>query len=291
LHSQQPVILDGAMGTLLIASGLQPGSAPELWNVEQPEKVRAVHRSYIEAGSQIILTNSFGGTRFRLARHGLEDRVHELNRAAAQIARAAAGAAGKTVLVAGSMGPTGEMLQPLGTLSVDDARQAFAAQAAALAEGGVDIFWIETMSDLNEVTAAIEGAQQAADLPVAVTMSFDTHGRTMMGVSPEKMVSALRSYNLAIIGANCGNGPDELEAAIQALRAAAPEAALIAKANAGMPKMVGGQVTYDGTPGVMADYALRVRELGARFIGGCCGSAPEHIRAMREALQSPGASS
>lgn len=279
------LVLDGAMGTMLIQSGLESGSSPELWNVEHPEKVRAVHRAYIEAGSQVILTNSFGGSRIRLKSHNLQERAFELNRAAAENARAEADAAGHTVLVAGSMGPTGELMAPMGRLTYEAAKAAFAEQAAALAAGGVDLIWVETMSDLNELKAAVEGAREATDLAVAATMTFDTHGRTMMGVTPKKAMQELGSLDLIVSGANCGNGPDELETAIQEMRAADPQAILVAKANAGLPKMVNQQVVYDGTPQVMAEYAVRVRELGAQLIGACCGSTPEHIRVMSEALE------
>jgi 5-methyltetrahydrofolate--homocysteine methyltransferase len=285
IASEYILLLDGAMGTMLMSSGLESGDSPELWNVIHPEQVRAVHRAYILAGSRMILTNSFGGTRLRLKRHGLQDRVAELNRAAASNARTEADAASHTVLVAGSMGPSGELLKPLGPLSYEEAVAAFAEQAAALAEGGVDILWVETMSDLNEVKAAVEGARQSAGLPLAATLSFDTKGRTMMGTTPAKAADALGKLDLMLIGANCGTGPEEMETIVQAMRQANPAAMLIAKANAGLPKLVGGQVVYDGSPQRMAEYAVRMRELGASLVGACCGSTPEHIRAMAEALK------
>ncbi len=286
LLAQEPVILlDGAMGTMLMASGLTSGGAPEEWNVTHPERVRAVHRQYIEAGSRLILTNSFGGNRYRLALHNLQDRVFELNQAAAVNARQEADAAPHLVVVGGSMGPTGELLQPMGTLTMQDARQAFAEQAAGLAAGGVDVIWIETMSDLNEVTAAIEGARSTTDLPIAATLTFDTRGHTMMGVSPQKALQVLGSLDLIALGANCGTGPDELESVIQQMHQLNPEVILIAKSNAGVPRWQNNVLSYDGTPEVMAAYALHVRDLGARMIGACCGSTPAHIRAMAEALQ------
>ena len=284
LASHDYVLADGAMGTMLMAAGLQQGDPPEGWNILHPEKVRAVHRGYIEAGAQIILTNSFGGNRLRLKLHGLQDRVAELNRAAAELARAEADAAPHPVAVVGSMGPTGELLEPYGTLSFEEARDAFAEQAAALVEGGIDVFWIETMSDLNEVRAAVEGARSVADLPVVTTMTFDTRGHTMMGVSPVQALEALRELQPLALGANCGNGPAEIEGVIEAMHAADPNVVLVAKSNAGIPEWVNGELTYSGTPEVMARYALRVRELGARIIGACCGSTPEHVRAMAEAL-------
>jgi methionine synthase I (cobalamin-dependent) len=285
ISSGEPILLDGAMGTMLMDAGLEQGYAPEAWNVEHPDRVRAVHRAYIQAGSNVILTNSFGGTRFRLKLHNFQDRVVEFNRAAAQNARAEADAAGHPVIVAGSMGPTGELLEPMGTMTFEEAKVAYAEQAGALAEGGVDVLWIETMSDLNEVKAAIEGAQSVSDLPLVATMTFDTHGHTMMGVKPEQAVEFLKAYDLTAIGANCGNGPGEIEAVVTAMRTVAPDVPLIAKANAGIPHWEGSELKYDGTPEVMANYAARVRDLGANLIGGCCGNTPAHIQAMAEALQ------
>ncbi len=286
LFEEHEIVLgDGAMGTMLQSMGLPSGYAPELWNVEHPEKVQAVHRGYIEAGSMIITTNSFGGTRFRLALHNAEHRVAELNRAAARIAREVAG---DRIAVAGSMGPTGELLMPYGTLTFEEAKAAYAEQAAALAEGGVDFFIIETMSALEEVQAAVEGAREATGgtLPIAVTMTFDTHGHTMMGVSPEQAIDAIYKMGVRYIGSNCGNGPEETIAAMEKMAARKPEdVILIAQSNAGVPRwQKGGQIVYDGTPEVMAQYAVRVRDLGVRYIGACCGSTPAHIRAMAEAL-------
>lgn len=284
LSEESYLVLDGAMGTMLISAGLEPGACPELLNVEHPDKVRAVHRAYIQAGSRILLTNTFGGSRFRLKQHNLEQRAAELNRAAAINLKAEADASGQEILVAGSMGPTGELMEPLGKLTYESAKDAFAEQAAALAEGGVDLFWIETMSDINEVRAAIEGARSVSDLPIAATMTFDAHGRTMMGITPQKAVETLRGLDILVVGANCGTGPAEFETIIQRMKTVAPEAILVAKANAGLPKMMGTELVYDGTPEVMANYAVQMRDLGARLIGACCGSTPAHIHAMVEAL-------
>jgi len=285
LEAKTCLILDGAMGTMLMAAGLESGSSPELWNVEHPESVRAIHRAYIAAGSRVILTNSFGGSSVRLAPHGLHERAFELNQAAASLARQEADAAPHTVLVAGSMGPTGEMLAPLGSLEPETAAEAFREQAAALAQGGADLLWIESMSDLAEVQAALSGAQQAApELPAAVTLTYDARGRTMMGVTPQRAAAAMKAAGVRIIGANCGTGPDSVENVVAALREAYLEAILVAKANAGLPHMHGTEIIYDGTPEVMAEYARRARQLGATLIGACCGSTPAHIQAMSVAL-------
>lgn len=289
LSQPAPILLDGAMGTMLMSAGLNPGDSPELWNVERSYDVARVHRLYIQAGSQLILTNSFGGSRVRLERNGLAERAFELNRAAAELARQEADQADHAVLVAGSMGPTGELLQPYGPLTLEQAENAFAEQAAGLIAGGADLLWIETMSDLNEVQAAIAGARRAMaeagrEIPIAATMTFDARGRTMMGVRPEQAVQALTTLDLLAVGANCGTGPAEVALVIDKMRVASPQAVLVAKANAGLPRQHGGQVLYDGTPEVMAQYALDMRARGAKLIGACCGSTPEHIRAMAEAL-------
>ncbi|MEE8568601.1 MAG: homocysteine S-methyltransferase family protein [Anaerolineales bacterium] len=282
----EPILTDGGMGTMLLSLGLPRGVEPELWNVERPEEIRKIHRGYIEAGAQIILTNSLGGNRQRLSFHGLVDRVVELNIAAAGLARAEAEAAEASVVVAGSMGPTGAVMAPLGDLTFEQAKLAFVEQAGSLVDGGVDVLWIETMSDLEEVRAAVEGCRQVApDVPIVATMTFDTHGHTVMGVSPQTAAEALSGLNLMALGGNCGNGPDEIEAAIGKMHSVVPDVVLVAKSNAGAPRIEGDHQVYDATPEIMADHALRVHHLGARIIGACCGSTPEHIRAMGRALQ------
>jgi 5-methyltetrahydrofolate--homocysteine methyltransferase len=285
LASGETILADGAMGTRLFDLGLEQGASPELWNVEQPEKIRQVHREYIEAGAQIVLTNTFGCNRLRLGLHNLSDRVVELNKAAAQLVRAEADAVPQPVVVAGDIGPTGSVMLPYGDLEFDEAVDVFAEQAGALVEGGVDVLWIETMSDLEEVRAAVEGAHRAApDFPVVATMTFDTHGHTMMGVSPEKALETLSDFDLLVLGGNCGNGPGEIETVIEKMAAVGPTLPLIAKSNAGIPYLKDGVPTYDATPEVMAAHAVKVRDLGAQIIGGCCGNTPAHIRAMAEAL-------
>lgn len=285
LESSAITLADGAMGTMLFEAGLQFGDPPEGWNVLHPGRVQAVHRAYLEAGSRVILTNTFGGNRFRLAMHGLEHRVEELNRAAVCVARRAVEECGREALVAGDIGPSGTILAPLGETTFAEAAAGFAEQARALAGEGVDLFWIETMSDLKEVRAAVEGARQAApDLPVVTTMTFDTHGRTMMGVTPEQAVRALRDWGAAAVGGNCGNGPQEILGALEKMRAAAPDVVLVAKANAGVPELVNGRAVYRVGAEEMAEYARAAAAAGARIIGACCGSTPAHLRAMAAAL-------
>lgn len=284
IASNDYLLLDGAMGTMLFALGLEDGASPEEWNLTHPERIQAVHRQYIEAGSQIILTNTFGGSRYRLKLHGLQDQAVAINRAAAALAREVADAAPHPVAVAGSMGPTGELLAPMGTMTFEDAKAAFAEQATGLTAGGVDVLWVETMSDINEVRAAVEGARSVSELPIVATMSFDTHGRTMMGITPAQAAKALSDMNLLAFGANCGANLADTEAAIRAMREVNPTIPLIAKANAGIPHWEGVELVYDGTPEVMGSYARRAYGSGAQLIGACCGSTAAHIHTMAGSL-------
>ncbi len=278
------LLIDGAMGTELFSRGLEAGGAPELWNVEHPDRVTAVHTDYVNAGSDIILTNSFGGTGFRLKLHKADDRVIELNEAAARVARAATDAAGRKVLVAGSMGPTGELLEPMGSMTMATCAAAFAEQAKGLDAGGADVLWLETMSHLDEVAAAVEGARSVSDLPICATLSYDTAGRTMMGVTGEAAVTRLAELGVDAVGANCGNNLADTEAALHEMRAANPDILLVSKANAGMPQWVGAELHYSGSPEVMAAHAVRQRDAGIQIIGACCGSAPRHLAMMRQVL-------
>ncbi|MGB0506617.1 MAG: betaine--homocysteine S-methyltransferase [Pikeienuella sp.] len=287
------LIADGATGTNLFAMGLEAGEAPELWNVDSPEKITALYQGFIDAGSDLILTNSFGGTAARLKLHNAQGRVAELNKCAAELARDCADRANRPIIVAGSMGPTGELLVPVGPLSHDDAVAMFQEQGEALLAGGADVLWAETISSEEEMRAA---SQAAANLnaPFCGTMSFDTAGRTMMGVTSAgyaDIAAALPAKPIAF-GANCGTGAPDLLRTVIGMNKAAPDAPLIAKANAGIPKYVDGKIEYDGTPELMAAYACIARDAGARIIGGCCGSRPIHIEAMRRALETtpPGAS-
>ena len=282
LKTRRWLLADGATGSNLFAAGLVSGDAPELWNVDHPERIASLHRRFIEAGADIVLTNSFGGTRYRLQLHKAEARVAELNEAAARIARREADAGGRDVVVAGSMGPTGEIMAPIGPLTFDAARAAFAEQAQSLARGGADVLWAETMSSREEAEAAIAGAASTG-LPVVCTLSFDTNGRTMMGLAPADLAALSRetSTHPVACGANCGVGASEVVTCILNLATAAgPDAVLVAKANCGIPQYVDGAIRYDGTPELMADYARFALDAGARIIGGCCGTTPEHLRAM-----------
>lgn len=281
LASGEVLIADGAMGTMLQAAGLPRGMPGEAWILERPEEIKELHRAYLEAGSQIILTSTFGGTRARLKAAGLDVQVADINRRAGELAREVAG---DDVYVAGDIGPSGEMMAPIGPLTYKVAVELFAEQAQALAAGGVDFIYIETMSDLNEAKAAVEGARRECDLPVFCTFSFDTHGRTGMGVSPAQAAQAMAALGVPAMGANCGHAPEEVLDILPQMRKAAPEAYLIAKPNAGVPRMVKRQVVYDATPERMAELAGRYAELGARIVGACCGSSPDHISAIATAI-------
>ena len=278
------VLLDGGMGTLLQDRGLADGGAGELWNVDHPDRVRDAHEQYAEAGARILTTNTFGGTRPRLAMHGLQDRVHQLNEAAARLARAVADQRG--LLVAGDLGPTGELLEPLGTMTADEAKRIFAEQLQGLRDGGIDLVVVETMSDLGEVGAAVAAVHEVTpDLPVIATMSFDTNLRTMMGVRPADAVTAIAAMGVDAVGANCGRGPEDMETIAEQLAEARPEGLLlVAQTNAGLPQVVGDHFEYDKTPADLAEHARVLHKLGIDLVGACCGSTPEHIAAMHEAL-------
>ncbi len=283
-----PIIADGAMGTMLFANGLQFGDPPEVWNLVHPDVIRRIQRGYVEAGSQILLTNTFGGNRARLRLSGHGDRVDELNRTAAILLRAEVDAAGGHALVAGDIGPSGEIVEPLGTLAYGEAVDIFREQAASLIAGGVDLIWIETMSDLSEIKAAIEGVRQASPgIALVATMTFDTRGHTMMGVTPEEAVEALAGWGADAVGGNCGNGPDELIPVIAKMHAARPDVVLVAKSNAGMPELVDMRAVYRADPETMASQVLAMRDAGATILGGCCGSTPEHLRAIAAAVATP----
>ena len=281
------LLADGATGTNLFMRGLETGYPPELWNVERPDDIQGLHALFFDSGSDLVLTNSFGGNALRLKLHDAQDRVTELNLAAARLARKAAATATdrqrRPLLVAGSMGPTGELFEPMGALTHTSTRDICAAQANALAEGGVDMLWIETMSSTEEIASALEAAKTTG-LPVAATMTFDTAARSMMGVLPQDFAVFGAANKADFLGANCGIGPAELLHSISGMAQAHIDTPLIAKGNCGIPSYVDGAIHYHGTPALMADYALFARDMGVRIIGGCCGTSPDHVAAMSQAL-------
>lgn len=289
LLESRVLLADGAIGTNLFAMGLQTGDSPELWNIDQPDRITTLHQSFVDAGADILLTNSFGGSHYRLALHDAGHRVHELNKSAAALARTVADKAERPIIVAGSMGPTGEILEPNGPVSIAEATAAFTEQAAALQAGGADIIWIETVSSAEEIEAAVTAAASTG-LPIVYTVSIDTNGRTMMGLTAADTVRISTSLNtpVAAVGTNCGVGASEVVVAVRNLSAAADKLAarpiLVAKANCGIPQFVDGEIVYNGTPELMAEYAVMAANSGASIIGGCCGTTAEHIRAMRKAL-------
>ncbi len=286
LSERDWILADGATGTNLFNMGLSSGDAPEFWNVDEPGKIRTLYRDSVEAGSDLFLTNSFGGNASRLKLHGAQGRVHELNEAAAALGREIADKAGRPVIVAGSIGPTGEIFEPMGTLTHANAVEMFHEQAEGLKAGGADVLWVETISAAEEFRAAAEAAALAG-MPWCGTMSFDTAGRTMMGLTSASLadlVEKLPNPPLAF-GANCGVGASDLLRTVLGFFAQGTERPVIAKGNAGIPKYHDGHIHYDGTPDLMADYAALARDAGVRIIGGCCGTMPEHLRKMRTALE------
>ncbi|MEX0307065.1 MAG: betaine--homocysteine S-methyltransferase [Ruegeria sp.] len=287
LETVDVILADGATGTNLFNMGLQSGDAPELWNVDAPDKIRALYQGSVDAGSDLFLTNTFGGTAARLKLHDAQNRVAELNRIGAELGREVADKAGRPVIVAGSVGPTGEIMEPVGSLSHTEAVEMFHEQAEALKAGGADVLWLETISAPEEFRAAAE-AFALADMPWCGTMSFDTAGRTMMGVTSSDLamiVETLPNPPVAF-GANCGTGASDILRTVLGFAAQGNERPLISKGNAGIPKYVDGHIHYDGTPELMGQYAAMARDAGATIIGGCCGTMPAHLRKMREALDS-----
>lgn len=285
LNNHEVLVADGGMGTSLFQLGLTSGSSPELWNLDRPKVIAGVQRAFVDAGADIILTNTFGANRERLALHGVEARVGEINAAAVNIARSVADESVGDVVVAGSIGPTGALFEPLGTLTPETAEAVFTEQAAALAVAGCDVLWIETMSALDELAAAVAGASHTG-LPIVTTMSYDTNGHTMMGVAPAELALWWQQApgNAAAIGANCGLGPGEAILAASEIAAADPDAVVIAKGNCGIPQFEGTELHYPADPQVMDDYAQLALDSGARIVGACCGSTPDHIRRIRKVV-------
>ncbi len=290
LQAGDVLVADGATGTNYQLMGLGLGIPPEEWVFDAPDKVLALHRAFIDAGSDILLTDTFGGTRLRMRDSKYVDRAPEVNRRAVQLAREVIGE--RDVLVAGSMGPTGALFEPFGELTREDAVNTFAEQAAALTEGGADLLLLETFFALDEATAALEGVRKASHLPVVVSFSFDRGTRTMMGLTPAQVVRAFVPLGIAAVGANCGKTLDAMEQVIAEMAATMqeqePPVPLWAKPNAGLPRMVGDVATYDVAPELMGEYAVRYVRAGARVVGGCCGSTAKHVAAIAKAVKRDG---
>lgn len=286
LDAGNTLVGDGAMGTALQNAGLTDGGAPELWNVEHPDRVAAVLKSYTDAGAQFVTTNTFGGTRPRLAMHSLEDRVHELNKAAAEVAREVVDANPHALFVFGDVGPSGELMEPMGTLTLESAKEIFSEQIRGLVDGGVDAILIETMSDLDEVRAVVEAAHEVAPgMPVVATMSFDTNLRTMMGVKPATAIQEIAGMGVRVIGANCGRGTDEMRVIAQEMADVKPEGVhILLTSNAGLPQLVGGEFVYTGSPEDYATFVSDMHKIGINAFAACCGSEPSHITAIAATL-------
>ncbi len=279
LNRKRVVIADGAWGTQLTKMGLEPGEAPESWVIERPDDVRELARSYVDAGSDIILTDTFGGSRLKLAKSGLDDRVEDINRRAVELSKEAADG---STLVFASVGPTGEFMEPLGTVSEDEMLDVFTEQIQAMVAGGADGVLIETMTDLGEAKAALQAAQENFDGPIVTSMTFDRGPKgyaTMMGVTPEQAAAELQEAGADVVGSNCGHGIENMVDVI-ALMAPATDLPIWAKPNAGMPELVEGETVFNETPEEMVSHFEELVEAGARFIGGCCGTTPDHIRAL-----------
>jgi homocysteine S-methyltransferase len=280
-----PILADGAMGTMLHARGARFDEGFDSLNLTQPALVAEVHRAYIEAGSQVILTNTFGANRFKLAEHGLEERVAEVNRAAVELARRVVLASFRDVLVGGDIGPLGVRLAPYGRVQPEQARAVFSEQIAALVEAGVDLLVIETMSDVHEIREAIAAARHVSDLPIVATMTFTRDDATLLGDTPPQVARSLFQAGADIIGVNCSGGPAQALRILRQMRQAVPQVRLAVKPNAGWPEQVGGRIMYPAGPEYFADYAQAFCQEGVTLMGGCCGTTPQHIAAMRSALE------
>jgi methionine synthase I (cobalamin-dependent)/5,10-methylenetetrahydrofolate reductase len=277
-----PLLADGAMGTFLHTRGIPFDRCFDELNLSNPAIVAGIHTEYREAGAQILLTNTFGANRFKLAKHGLQEKLEMINRAGVELARKAAA---ETVLVAGDIGPLGVRIAPFGRVQPEEARAAYSGQVAALIEAGVDLIVIETMSDLYEIQAAIQAVQETSPgLPIIASVTFTRDDRTILGDSPEKVARTLVKTGADVIGVNCSGGPAQLLRLLKVMRAAEPQAKIWVKPNAGWPEQVGGRIMYPADPDYFGDYALAFCEAGASIIGGCCGTTPRHIAAMRKAL-------
>ena len=283
-----PILRDGAMGTMLHNYGISIDACFDHLNITRPALVAQIHRAYIEAGAQIIQTNTFGANRYKLAEHDLEDAVEAINRAGVELARRVVmGAFREDVLIAGDVGPLGVRLAPFGRIKATEARAAFAEQIIALVEAGVDLLVLETFTDLHEIREAIAAAREVCDLPIVATMTFTRDDRTVLGDEPEKVARKLYESGADLIGVNCSSGPAQVLRLVRRMMQEVPEARYAAVPNAGWPESVGGRILYPATPDYFADYALAFRQIGVTLVGGCCGTTPKHIAAMRKALDTP----
>jgi 5-methyltetrahydrofolate--homocysteine methyltransferase len=281
LQERRVLVADGATGTSYQERGLEIGEAPEEWLFKSPERVIELHRAFVEAGADLLLTDTFGATPLRLQHTSLAGRVHDVNVRAVELAREAAG---NHVLVAGSMGPTGHLFEPLGPLTSAECVENYAEQAGALSAGDADLLLLETFFSIDEALAAIEGARRASDLPLVVTFSFDQGTRTMMGHSPADVVEAIVPLGVTAIGANCGKSLPDADVVAAEFVDLAGDVPVWIKPNAGVPKIVGDQVVYEAGPTMLAAHVRRYVEQGARIVGGCCGSTPEHVAAIARAV-------
>ena len=285
LASGRVLLADGATGTNYMMNGLGPGEPPEFWVTDRPDDVMSLHQQFVDAGADIILTNTFGCNPHRLKLHNAQARTYELAKGAAELARRVADAAPRPVVVAGSVGPTGELFEPMGALNHAAAVASFADEIRGLRDGGADVAWIETMSSPEEVHAAVTAAIEGG-MPYVVTCSYDTAGRTMMGLMPSAMADTLVDEPIAplAMGANCGVGASDI--LVTLLEMSAAPYPLVSKGNCGVPHFVGTEIVYTGTPELMARYATMAIDAGARIVGGCCGTSPEHLASMRNAIDS-----
>ncbi len=286
LLEYQTLLADGAMGTMLHTRGVGFDKCFDELNLTNPAAVAEIHRAYIEAGAQLIITNTFGANRFKLTKHGLQDDVVEINKAGVDLAKRVVAASFKDVLVAGDVGPLGVRIAPFGRVQPEEAREAFAEQIHALADAGVDLIVMETFSDLYEIREAIKAAKQTCKLPVVASVTFTRDDRTLLGDEPMKVAQTLRDAGADVIGVNCSGGPAQLLRILKQMSQAAPEGKFWVKPNAGWPEQVGGRIMYPADADYFGDYALSFRETGACVVGGCCGTTPQHIAVMKNALES-----
>src|SRR5215204_2731144 len=291
LLSSQTILADGAMGTMLHTRGVGFEKCFDELNLQNPSAVAEIHRAYIEAGAQLIITNTFGANRFKLTKHGLQDDVIEINKAGVDLAKRVVSASFRNVLVAGDVGPLGVRIAPFGRVQPEQAREAFAEQIQALAEAGVDLIVLETFSDLYEIREATRAAKEVCDLPVIASVTFTRDDRTVLGDEPMKVARTLRDAGADVLGVNCSGGPAQLLRILKQMKQAVPDGKFWVKPNAGWPEQVGGRIMYPADADYFGDYALSFRETGAVIVGGCCGTTPQHISVMRKALDSSARSS